>query len=63
MDSPPSVDTVCAAIATLYHNPDRTEKDKASVWLQTLQKSVYAWKVTKEEEKLIKNRGYGSSTC
>jgi hypothetical protein len=63
MDSPPSVDTVCAAIATLYHNPDRTEKDKASVWLQTLQKSVYAWKVTKEEEKLITNRGYGSNTC
>ena len=45
MDSPPSVGTVCAAIATLYHNPDKTEKDKASNWLQTLQKSVYAWKV------------------
>jgi len=45
MDSPPTVETVCAAIATLYHNPDRTEKDKASNWLQILQKSVYAWKV------------------
>ena len=45
MDAPPSVETVCAAIATLYHNPDKNEKDKASVWLQALQKSVYAWKV------------------
>lgn len=45
MDAPPSVESVCAAIATLYHNPEQSEKDKASTWLQHLQKSVYAWKV------------------
>ena len=45
MESPPSVDDAVACIATLYHNPDPEEKTKANVWLQTLQNSVFAWKV------------------
>ena len=43
--APPSIETVCAAIASLYHNPDPKEKERASTWLQALQKSVFAWKV------------------
>ena len=44
--APPSIETVCAAIASLYHNPDPKEKERASTWLQALQKSVFAWKVS-----------------
>ena len=43
--APPPIETVCAAIHTLYHNPDPREKERASTWLQALQKSVFAWKV------------------
>ena len=45
--APPPIETVCAAIETLYHNPDPREKERASNWLQDLQKSVFAWKVSK----------------
>ena len=44
--APPPIETVCAAIDTLYHNPDPREKERASNWLQDLQKSVFAWKVS-----------------
>ena len=44
--APPPIETVCAAIETLYHNPDPREKERASNWLQDLQKSVFAWKVS-----------------
>lgn len=40
MDSSPSLDTVYQAVYTLYHNPDPSEKEKASQWLGELQKSV-----------------------
>ena len=43
---PPSIETVCGAISSLYHNPDPKEKERASIWLQALQKSVFAWKVS-----------------
>ena len=45
-DAPPPIETVCAAIHTLYHNPDPREKERANSWLQDLQKSVFAWKVS-----------------
>ncbi|XP_063222525.1 transportin-3 [Bacillus rossius redtenbacheri] len=48
MDSPPSVETVYQAVFTLYHNPDTAEKEKASLWLGELQKSVFAWKIADE---------------
>lgn len=48
MDSPPCLDTVYQAVFTLYHNPDAAEKEKASFWLQALQRSVYSWKVADE---------------
>ncbi|XP_075224525.1 transportin 3 isoform X1 [Lycorma delicatula] len=48
MDSLPSLETVYQAVHTLYHNPDPSEKEKASLWLGELQKSVYAWKVADE---------------
>ena len=40
MESAPSLETVFQALAALYHNPDTAGKEKASVWLGELQKSV-----------------------
>ncbi|CAG5115054.1 unnamed protein product [Candidula unifasciata] len=45
IDAPPSLDTVNQALQALYNNPDVTGKEKASVWLGELQKSVYAWQI------------------
>jgi len=40
MNSSPPLDTVYQAVFTLYHNPDPAEKEKASLWLGELQRSV-----------------------
>ncbi|PNF38379.1 Transportin-3 [Cryptotermes secundus] len=48
MNSSPPLDAVYQAVFTLYHNPDPTEKEKASLWLGELQRSVYSWKVADE---------------
>jgi len=40
MDSAPSMDTVIQALNVLYHQPDATGKDKASAYLNDMQKSV-----------------------
>lgn len=48
MESAPTLETVCQAITTLYHNPEATEKEKSSEWLDTLQRSVFAWKLADE---------------
>ncbi|XP_059139993.1 transportin-3-like isoform X2 [Physella acuta] len=45
MDTAPSLDTVNQALQALYNNPDVTGKEKASVWLGELQKSVFAWQI------------------
>ncbi|KAK7108377.1 transportin-3-like isoform X2 [Littorina saxatilis] len=45
MDQAPSVETVLQAVQALYTNPDVLGKEKASVWLGELQKSVYAWQL------------------
>ena len=46
MESPPSVEETVACIANLYHNPNAEEKSQANQWLQILQNSVFAWKVS-----------------
>ncbi|KFM83587.1 Transportin-3, partial [Stegodyphus mimosarum] len=38
MDSPPTLQAVCQAIYTLYHNPDTSGKEKASHYLGDLQR-------------------------
>jgi len=48
MDSAPNLELVVQAITSLYHNPDTKQKEEASKWLQSLQKSVYAWKISDE---------------
>ncbi|XP_066257134.1 transportin-3 [Euwallacea similis] len=48
MDTKPSVDMVILAVSTLYKNPDKKEKDKASEWLLQLQSSVHAWSISDE---------------
>lgn len=40
MEAPPTADTVYQSVLTLYNNPDTSEKEKASKWLDSLQKSV-----------------------
>lgn len=45
MDQAPPVETVLQAVQALYNNPDVMGKEKASVWLGELQKSVYAWQI------------------
>uniref|UniRef100_A0A1B6DC68 Transportin-3 n=1 Tax=Clastoptera arizonana TaxID=38151 RepID=A0A1B6DC68_9HEMI len=45
MESMPPLETVNQAVFTLYKNPNSVEKEKASLWLGELQKSVYAWKI------------------
>ena len=41
MEQIPSLDTVTQALQALYNNPDVVGKEKASVWLGELQKSVW----------------------
>ena len=40
MEAAPSLETVFQALQALYHNPDVSGKEKASVWLGELQRSV-----------------------
>lgn len=49
MEAAPSVETVYQGVYTLYNNPNSTEKQKASEWLDRFQKSVsfnkiFPWK-------------------
>ncbi|KAK2159787.1 hypothetical protein LSH36_146g03000 [Paralvinella palmiformis] len=46
MESLPSLETVFEALNALFHNPDTTGKEKASVWLGELQRSVFAWQIS-----------------
>lgn len=41
----PSLEFVARALATLYHDPDSKAKEQASVFLNQLQKSHFAWEV------------------
>ncbi|KAK3585736.1 hypothetical protein CHS0354_020305 [Potamilus streckersoni] len=41
----PSLETVYQALQALYNNPDFVGKEKASVWLGELQRSVNAWQI------------------
>lgn len=45
MEEQPGIDLVISAISTLYHNPDKSEKERASQWLLELQKSVSSFKI------------------
>ncbi|XP_064628883.1 transportin-3-like [Lineus longissimus] len=45
METAPTLDTVLQALNALYHNPDVVGKEKASVWLGELQRSVFAWQI------------------
>ena len=45
----PPLEMVLAATAALYNNPDPAQKENASKWLLTLQNSVHAWTVRKQE--------------
>lgn len=40
METAPTTDAVYQGVYALYNNPDKAEKEKASKWLELLQKSV-----------------------
>lgn len=42
----PSLQLVYQAVQALYHNPDPACKERASLWLGELQRSVYAWEIS-----------------
>uniref|UniRef100_A0A3P8V3X5 Transportin 3 n=1 Tax=Cynoglossus semilaevis TaxID=244447 RepID=A0A3P8V3X5_CYNSE len=42
----PSLALVYQAVQALYHDPDPAGKERASVWLGELQRSMYAWEVS-----------------
>ncbi|XP_059471505.1 transportin-3 [Neocloeon triangulifer] len=45
MQAAPSLENVYGAVSTLFGNQDTSQREKASAWLDELQKSVYAWKI------------------
>ena len=53
METLPSIETVLQALQALYHNPDVAGKEKASVWLGELQRSVFAWTIS---DQLLQSR-------
>ncbi|KAA0720943.1 Transportin-3 Importin-12 [Triplophysa tibetana] len=42
----PSLPLVYQAVQALYHDPDPAGKERASVWLGELQRSMYAWEIS-----------------
>ncbi|KAL4659483.1 transportin-3 isoform X2 [Arapaima gigas] len=42
----PSLALVCQAVQVLYHDPDPSGKERASLWLGELQRSMYAWEIS-----------------
>ncbi|KAJ8373759.1 hypothetical protein SKAU_G00043390 [Synaphobranchus kaupii] len=42
----PSLALVYQAVQALYHDPDPAGKERASVWLGELQRSMYAWEIS-----------------
>ncbi|XP_008555701.1 transportin-3 [Microplitis demolitor] len=46
MDVPPEIETVYEAIYSMHKSSNSTEQHRASLWLQDLQKTVYAWKIS-----------------
>ncbi|KAH0552027.1 transportin-3 [Cotesia glomerata] len=46
MNLPPEIETVYEAIYSMHQKSNPTEQNRASLWLQELQKTVYAWKIS-----------------
>jgi transportin-3 len=44
----PSTEAVLKEVYALYNNPDSTEKEKASKWLEQFQKSIHSWKIANQ---------------
>ncbi|KAK4886164.1 hypothetical protein RN001_002435 [Aquatica leii] len=48
MDQKPTLEVVLLAVSSLYNNPNTVENERASLWLEDLQKSVHAWTIADE---------------
>eukprot|EP00053_Salpingoeca_punica_P004643 m.50135 g.50135 ORF g.50135 m.50135 type:complete len:916 (+) comp12881_c0_seq1:130-2877(+) len=46
IQQPPSVEQVCEMLHVLHNNTDPNEKHRAGRWLETLQKTVFAWELS-----------------
>lgn len=58
----PSLAVVYQAVQALYHDPDPAGKERASVWLGELQRSVRKWEMP-EEPKPVEGEGRGGGTA
>lgn len=45
MMEPPTAAAVIQGVYTLYNNPNKQEKEKASKWLEDFQKSIHSWEI------------------
>ncbi|XP_053679296.1 transportin-3 [Anopheles nili] len=45
---PPTAEAVLQGVFTLYNDPNKVEKEKASKWLEEFQKSIHSWKIADE---------------
>ncbi|CAG9579102.1 unnamed protein product [Danaus chrysippus] len=64
MDSP-SMETIYQAISALYDNPNTSEKEKASLWLGDVQKSIHSWKIADQllqQKKDVKSCYFAAQT-
>ncbi|XP_055614222.1 transportin-3 isoform X2 [Uranotaenia lowii] len=41
----PTAEAVLQGVYTLYNNPNKQEKEKASKWLEEFQKSIHSWEI------------------
>ncbi|XP_055641944.1 transportin-3 isoform X2 [Toxorhynchites rutilus septentrionalis] len=41
----PTTEAVLQGVYTLYNNPNKQEKEKASKWLEEFQKSIHSWEI------------------
>lgn len=57
MQTAPSLENVYEAVYTLFNNQNSSEKEKASAWLDELQKSVrYIFAIFSSTNKLIADK-------
>ncbi|XP_058453992.1 transportin-3 isoform X2 [Malaya genurostris] len=55
----PTAEAVLQGVYTLYNNPNKLEKEKASKWLEAFQKSIHSWEIA---DQLLQQK-YDLNSC
>ncbi|XP_053693018.1 transportin-3 isoform X1 [Sabethes cyaneus] len=55
----PTAEAVLQGVYTLYNNPNKVEKEKASKWLEAFQKSIHSWEIA---DQLLQQK-YDLNSC